>query len=92
MLSDLNPSHQIPKTCLPRYGAMAVAIELRAGGPGEQARWLECTREQARGRASGGNFVAPRLCPVPASLRISMSKQYASYRGSNLARNGGACR
>lgn len=36
--------------------------------------------------------VAHRVCPVPASLMIGMSKQYGSCRGSNLAGDAEACR
>lgn len=36
--------------------------------------------------------LAHRVCPVPASIRISMSEQCGSYRGSDLARNAEACR
>ena len=64
------------------------------GGPGEQARWLGCIVQERKQNAEhfGRNVLPAGFVPSRRSVRISVSKQYLSYRGSTLAREAAICR
>ncbi len=63
------------------------------GGPGEQAWWLGCIVQERKQNAEHfGRNVLPAGFPVRRSVRISVSKQYLSYRGSTLAGEAEICR